>query len=140
MGENDVDKETADNVDVEEYRDYDEIDENYDYDDDEEYSKDYDNDDGVSPLDAIHAVGEIVGEYKKAYDVSPKKDKMTMLAIFLPLAITFVLGFIGIALANTGQAIGLRTLEVAGFVCMGVGLGGFFLTIVIILIWNKTRR
>lgn len=135
MNENNLDKEAVDNSYEDNLIEETDEEENYGYDD---YDDDYD-DEKVTPLNALHAVGEIVGEYKKAYDGASKKDKRTLLSIVLPLAITFVLGFIGVFLANTGQSLAFRTLEIVGFVFMGVGLGGFFLTIVILIIWSKTQ-
>lgn len=137
MEENNLDKEAVDSSDEDNLKE--QADEEEDYDFDEDDYDDYD-DEKVTPMDALHAVGEIFGEYKKAYKGASKKDKRTILAIVLPLAITFVLGFIGVFLANIGQSIAFRTLEIVGFVFMGVGLGGFFLTIVILIIWSKTQE
>ena len=86
--------------------------------------------------DAIHDIADM---YKEQYKSASKKDKALILAIILPLAILLIIGAAGVFLANFGQALQLRTLEVSGFVCMGVGLGGFFLFIVGILIWSKFR-
>lgn len=83
------------------------------------------------------AVCDIADMYKEQYKSAKPKDKALILAIILPLVLLLVIGAAGVFLANVGQALQVRTLEVVGFVCMGIGLGGFFLYIVGILIWNK---
>ena len=83
----------------------------------------------ITNRDAINAVVDIFNDYKKSYKQASRKDKTTILAIFLPLVATFVLGFVGILLANIGKYLVLHTTQIIGFVLMGVGLGGFFLII-----------
>lgn len=85
------------------------------------------------------AACDIADMYKEQYKSASKKDKALILAIVLPLALLLIIGAAGIFLANFGQALELRQLEIVGFVFMGVGLGGFFLYIVGILIWSKFR-
>lgn len=105
-----------------------------------------DDDDTITKADVINFAVDVYQEYKKGYDACSKSDKRKILAIFLPLAITFVLGFIGVFLANSGQYLGVRNLEIVGFVFMGVGLGGFFLNIILLAIISsiserrETRR
>ncbi len=99
-----------------------------------------DYDEKATCLDALEAVNEILGEYKKSYNHASKKDKRTILAIVLPLVITFILGFVGVLLANIGQYFMIKSVQTVGFVCMGVGLGGFFLTIIAIIIWSKIKE
>ncbi len=94
----------------------------------------------ITKRDAINAVVDIFNDYKKSYKQASRKDKTTILAIFLPLVATFVLGFVGILLANIGKYLVLHTTQIIGFVLMGVGLGGFFLIIVILMIWSKIKE
>ena len=93
----------------------------------------------VTPREVVQTVKEIYGEYKKAYNSASKADKAKILLIVLPLVITIILGVVGIIVANTGQAFGLENVELAGVIIIGVGFGGFFLTIVFIGIISKFK-
>ena len=93
----------------------------------------------VTPRDAVKVMGEIYGEYKKAYKSASKSDKAKFLLIILPILITLALGFVGIFIANMGQALELKTVEIIGLVIMGIGLGGFVLTLVLIIVISKLK-
>ncbi len=99
-----------------------------------------DDEDDPSLHDVAEAVGEIYGGYKKAYGSASKGDKIKILLIVLPLVITFIIGFVGIFVANVGQTLAVRSVEITGLVLMGVGLGGFFLTIVLIIVISKLKH
>lgn len=104
---------------------------------DEDKKNSFERDDEPSNEELFEAVCDIADMYKEQYKSASKKDKIKILAIVLPLAILLAIVAIGVFLANFGQYFKLRPLEVAGFVLMGIGLGGFFLFIVGILIWNS---
>lgn len=104
------------------------------------FEREIESDDKLTVRDTVQAAGEIYGEYKKAYNSATKTDKAKILLILLPLAITFVLGFVGIFIANLGQSLGLGNIEIIGFVLMGIGLGGFFLTIVLLVVISKIKQ
>ena len=87
-------------------------------------------------LDAVYDIADM---YTEQFKSASKKDKVLILAILLPLAILLIIGAVGVFIANIGQALQIHKLEVLGWVLMGVGLGGFFLYIVGILIWNRFR-
>ena len=89
--------------------------------------------------DAVDAVKDIYDDYKSAYQTASRKDQAKILAIFLPLLLTFIIGVIGVAVANFGQYFAQHSIEIVGFVLMGVGLGGFFLTIVLLLVISKIK-
>lgn len=89
--------------------------------------------------DVVGAVKDIYGNYKSAYKAASRKDRAIILAIFLPLVLTLIIGAIGIALANCGQYFARHTVEIVGWVLMGIGLGGFFLTIVLIIVISKIK-
>ena len=86
------------------------------------------------------AVYDIADSVKEQYKSASAKDKAILLAIFLPLTIFLLIGVAGIFLANYGQYFELRRLEIAGIVLIAVGLGGFFLFIVGLIIWSKIKR
>lgn len=93
--------------------------------------------DELSPADVVDAVKDIYVDYRDAYRAASTKDKAKILAIVMPLMITFVIGVIGIFLSNIGQSIAYRSIKTIGFILMGLGLGGFFLTIILFLIISK---
>lgn len=98
------------------------------------------DDDKMTKRDALKAVGEIFADYHEAYKQASKKDKRIILAIFIPLAVTFILGVIGVFIANMGQYFALHNIEIIGFIFMGIGLRGFFLIIVGLIIWSQIRE
>ena len=101
--------------------------------------KDFKNEEKVSDEEILDAVCDIADMYKEQYKSASKKDKRLILAIVLPLALLLIIGAIGVFIANFGQFLKYHAMEVVGFVFMGIGLGGFFLYIVGILIWNRFR-
>lgn len=113
--------------------------ENVESPDDEEEIEEYD-DDRVTRRDVLKAVGEIFDDYKQSYKKASKKDKLAILAVVLPLLITFVTAFVGIVVANIGQSLSLHKTEITGLIIMGLGMGGFFLTLVILIIWSKIKE
>ena len=97
------------------------------------------DEDEPTMADVVDAVKDIYGGYKSAYKAASRQDQAKILAIFLPLILTFIIGVIGIAVANFGQYFAERSVEIVGIVLMGIGLGGFFLTIVLLLVISKIK-
>lgn len=69
-----------------------------------------------------------------------QKDKLKLICIILSLVITLVLGIVGVILANVGQLLQKPSFETVGFVLMGVGLGGFFVVIVMMLLVSLIKN
>ena len=96
-------------------------------------------DEELTPRKVAHTVKEIYGDYKKAYSSTSKRDKVKILLIIVPLVITFILGAVGIVIANIGQSLGLENVELAGVIIIAIGFGGFFMTIVLLGIISKLK-
>lgn len=103
------------------------------------FSNNPDDDETITVREAADLVSDLAHHYKKGYQASSKKDKAKILLIVLPLLITFILGFVGIVIANVGQFLQNRQVEIIGFVFMGVGLGGFFLIILGLGIYTSIK-
>lgn len=103
------------------------------------FDKRAEEDEEITARDAVQTVKEIYGEYKKAYSHASKHDKAKILLILLPLAITLILGFVGIVVANVGQMFRLWNVELTGIIIIALGFGGFFITIVLIAVISKFK-
>lgn len=98
------------------------------------------NNETLSIGEVVDLTKDVASQYKKGYHSASKKDRIKILLIVLPLLITFILGFIGIVIANMGQFLQNRQVEIMGFIFMGVGLGGFFLIILGLCIYSSIKN
>lgn len=101
--------------------------------------QDREEEEELTAKDVVQAVNEIYGEYRKTYKSASKQDKVKILLIILPLAISLIIGVAGITVANIGQMLGLGNIELAGVILIAIGFGGFFMTIVLIAIIYRTK-
>lgn len=108
------------------------------------FEREIEGNDKLTVRDAVQAAGEIYGEYKKAYKSASKADKAKFLLIILPFFIGLAIGAVGVTIANIGQSLEIKKIEVAGWIVMGIGFGTTFLTIVVTItvesIKNRKHR
>ena len=69
-----------------------------------------------------------------------QKDKLKLILFIIALVTTLIIGVIGIFFANFGKYLQKSDIETIGFILMGVGLGGFFLIIITLVICSIIKE
>lgn len=87
------------------------------------------------------AIKEIARENKEKHEGRGCLLPKNVIALLVSFAVLLVIAFVGIVLANAGTLRDgtITGLAVIGFVLMGIGLGGFCLEILLLVIISKFK-
>ena len=90
----------------------------------------------------IQACFGFTKEAKENYRQSSKKDKFKVVAVYGTFALLLFIMFVGVALSNAGKTPdgSVSPVQLAGFILMGVGGGGFFLVIFVLVMISVAQR